>query len=324
MPRRLVGKWRPRLGLVLGGTLSAVLCLPLAGVVAVREMSPVLGYGESVVLMGVVVVVATGVLGWLLWRLLYGPIRTLAARARQAKSGDDRAFDPVAHYGTSEMRDLGRAMLDMGRVLQGREAVLRSYADHVTHELKSPLTVLRGAAELLQDPDLPAAERGRLLARIVEAGERMTVLLDAQRALARAQEPLAEGATRLGPVLGGLAGAFDGLDLVVEHDGVVPLGEQGLRLVLEHLLGNALAHGATSVRVAVSEGALTITDDGPGVSAGNRERIFEPFFTTRRDGGGTGMGLPIVRRMLEAHEATIRIGPNAPGASFVIGFRGDG
>ena len=49
----------------------------------------------------------------------------------------------MAHYGTAEMQGLGQTILDMGRVLQGREAVLRSYADHVTHELKSPLTTLR-------------------------------------------------------------------------------------------------------------------------------------------------------------------------------------
>ena len=62
-----------------------------------------------------------------------------------------------------------------------------------------------------------------------------------------------------------------------------------------------------------------MTDNGPGVSPGNRARIFDPFFTTRRDAGGTGMGLPIVRRLLQAHGGDIAL-VDGPGARFVVTF----
>ena len=65
---------------------------------------------------------------------------------------------------------------------------------------------------------------------------------------------------------------------------------------------------------------LTFQDDGAGISQGNRDRIFEPFFTTRREAGGTGMGLSIVRRILEAHEADITLIPSDTGARFDIVF----
>ena len=311
-------KWRPRLGLVLGGTLVAVLCLPPAGIIALRRLTPELGYGFSFVLIGAAIVTATAILGFLLWRLLYGPIRTLAARARMAKAGNPAAFDPVPRYGTTEMRDLGRAMLDMGRVLQGREAVLRSYADHVTHELKSPLTVVQGAAELLEDDSLTPEARAQLLAQISQSTERMTALLDAQRALVRAQDPFAEGKTRLGALLPGLKAAHPSLAISIEGDRNLPLSADNLRLVLGHLVGNAAAHGATEVRLKAAPYSLTVSDNGPGVSAGNRSRIFEPFFTTRRTSGGTGMGLPIVRRLLEAHGAAIRLEETDTGATFEI------
>ena len=315
-------RWRPRLGLVLGGTLAVVLCLPPAGIIVLRALSPVIGYDPAFWLVGAAIVVTTAILGLLLWRLLYGPIRTLALRARMAKTGDPRAFEPVRRYGTREMRDLGRAMLEMGRVLQGREAVLRSYADHVTHELKSPLTVVRGAAELLEDETLTPEARAQLLGRIGESIARMTALLDAQRALARAQEPFAEGQVRLSALLPALAEGRDGLRIEVAEDGMVPLAPDNLRLVLSHLIGNAAAHGAGVVRLIARPGRLLVEDDGSGVSPGNRDRIFEPFFTTRRAAGGTGMGLPIVQRLLEAHGATIRLdeGGAAPGAAFVIEF----
>ena len=63
-----------------------------------------------------------------------------------------------------------------------------------------------------------------------------------------------------------------------------------------------------------------VADNGPGVSDGNRARIFDPFFTTRRDRGGTGMGLPIVRRMLQAHGGDIVLAPDGPGSRFVITY----
>ena len=69
---------------------------------------------------------------------------------------------------------------------------------------------------------------------------------------------------------------------------------------------------------------LEVMDDGPGISPGNAEHIFDPFFTTRRDAGGTGMGLPVVRNLLHAHGATIRLIPSPEGAHFQIRFAAGG
>ena len=321
MSGRISNKWRPSLALVLGLTLGAVLCLPLAGVVVVRYVAPVTGFREAAAIVALSVCAVTAILGFVLWRILLRPIQTLADRAKAIKDGSNGSLDPLAHYGTREMRDLGQAFLDMGRVLQGREAVLLSYADHATHELKSPLTVLRGAAELLDSPDLSDADRSRLLSRIDEAADRMTALLDAQRILAQAKEPMGLGHSRIGPLMSDLQLDHSEISLHLEADAILPLGPDGLRLVLDHLLGNATAVGALNVRIWAETGRLTVVDDGPGVSPGNRGRIFDPFFTTRRDEGGTGMGLAIVRRMLEAHGAEILLSPEGPpGATFVVLF----
>lgn len=319
MPGRLTRKWRPSLLAVLGLTVAAVLCLPLAGIVAVRYLWPVMGYQNAVVFVGVIVVVLAAGVAWALWRILLRPITALAALADRARAGQPAALVPPAHYGTEEMERLGRAVIGMGRTLQGREAVLRSYADHVTHELKSPLTVMRGAAELLDNDALAAADRAQLLDRIDDAADRMTALLDAQRALARAQEPLQSGQSLVAPLIDPLTRDHPGVTLEVQSDALLPLAPDGLRLVLHHLVANAAAAGARTVWLAATEDSLRVGDDGPGVSPGNRDRVFDPFFTTRRDQGGTGMGLPIVRRMLEAHGATITL-EQGPGAVFLIRF----
>ena len=307
MPRRVIAKWRPPLALVLGGTLAAVFFLPLIGIGYFRVAGGVLGWAETAWMIGWMAFAATVVLGYLLWRLVLQPVRALTAYAE----AHDDAVAP-SHFGTPEFSALGQAVLDMTATLNGRAAVLRSYADHVTHELKSPLTVVRGAAELLDDPGLAAADRDRLLSGIREATDRMEALLDSQRALARAQEPMPAGECRLSEVLADH-------DVKLVNDGVVPLPREVMVLVATHLIGNARAHGAAAVTCELQGDRLVISDDGPGISPGNRDRVFDPFFTTRREVGGTGMGLPIVQRMLRAQGAEIVL-LDRPGAVFEIRF----
>lgn len=307
MPRKVIRKWRPPLAFVLGGTLSAVFCLPLIGIGYFRVAGSVLGWGETSLMIGVMAFSATAILGFLLWRLVLRPVRALTDYAQ----GEGAGSAPV-HVGTPEFSQLTQSVIEMTSRLQGREAVLRSYADHVTHELKSPLSAIRGAAELLADGALSADDRAKLVGNIETAAARMAGLLDDQRAFARAHEPMPEGTCRLSEVAGRAE---------VIRDGELPLSAEVMTIVLGHLCDNALTHGATRVTLDFQDDLLLITDDGPGVSAGNRDRIFDPFFTTNRDGGGTGMGLAIVRQMLRAHGASIAL-RDGPGAVFEIGFDG--
>lgn len=319
MSRPVGAKWRPSLGLVVAVVLGAVLGLAFGGIVAVRYLWPYLGYREAVFAVFAVVFIATIALGWGLVRLVLRPVSLLAARSGAIKRSEEGSLDPLPHYGTSEFQMLGQSMLEMGRVLQNREAVVRSYADHVTHEMRSPLTVLRGAAELL-DSDLPADERRRLVERIGQATDRMMALLEAQRELARAQEPMPAGQTVLADLVEEWQIAYPDLDIAMRGAATIPLSKDAVRLVIQHLLANAAVHGARRVTLECSGQRVVVTDDGPGISAGNRDRIFEPFFTTRRNSGGTGMGLPIVRRMLEAHGGSIALLPTDEGTAFEIRF----
>ena len=320
MSRRISDKWRPSLALILGATVAAMLALPVVGILGSRAIGREIGYLQAQFLFGALILIASVGLGWVLWRILYGPIRALSRRADAIKRGAEGALEPLQHYGTQEMQMLGQSMLDMGRVLQGREAVLRSYADHATHELKSPLTVVRGAAELLAEGGLSEEDQARLIGRIETAASRMAALLDAQRALARAQEPLGQGKAPLGHVVEGLRREHAGLTIRCEGDVVLPLPVEQLQLVLGHLFGNAAVHGAGAVTVLARPDGFDVADDGPGVSPGNRGRVFDPFFTTRREAGGTGMGLAIVRRMLEAHGGEIALGESETGARVEIRF----
>lgn len=307
MSRRVIRKWRPPLWFVIAGTLAAVFSLPLLGIAYFRVAGGVLGWGETSWIIFWLAFVVTAILAFLLWRLVLQPVQALTVYAKGVARGASETVLPV-HYGTPELSQLGEAVGQMQRVLEARTDVLRSYTDHVTHELKSPLTVISGAAELLRDSKIAQVDREALLDRVSDASARMTALLEAQKALARAQEVMPAGTCRLSDVAEGAT---------VTRDGELPVNRQAMRLVMAHLVANARAHGACEVWAAFDGETLVVTDDGPGISVGNRDRIFDPFFTTRRDSGGTGMGLAIVRRMLAAQGASIALGEGS-GATFVI------
>ncbi|MGK7653789.1 sensor histidine kinase [Roseovarius sp. B08] len=313
--QRIRRKWRPPLALVIGGTLSAVLVLPVIAIGYFKVAGFILGWGETTLLIGTLAVVTTLLLAFLLWRLVLRPVYALTAHAKAVKDGRDDAPLP-RHFGTPELTALGQAVLDMGSTLQDREAGLRAYTNHVTHELKSPLTSLIGAAELLKD-DMPPEDRAQLTETIRTSALKMQVLLDALRRLADARDPLGRGPTRLSAALNRVDA---GLTLDLDHDRAVPLDPDALHAILTHLAQNAAAHGARKLKVIGTEDGFTVQDDGPGIAEGNRARIFEPFFTTRRAAGGTGMGLAIVRTMLGAAGGDIALLPSGRGALFEVTF----
>ncbi|WP_404710560.1 ATP-binding protein [Sphingomonas sp. MMS24-J13] len=79
------------------------------------------------------------------------------------------------------------------------------------------------------------------------------------------------------------------------------------------------SHCAIEVRVTDKIAQILVTDDGPGIAAADRERLFEPFFTTRRAKGGTGLGLPIARSLLDACGGSIRLVESTAGCTIAIG-----
>ena len=112
------------------------------------------------------------------------------------------------------------------------------------------------------------------------------------------------------------------LALTVAAPAEIIISKNNFEIVLANLLDNALQHGAKRVEIAATLDngfvALTFVDNGNGISKANAERIFTPFFTTRREQGGTGLGLGIVRSIIEAHGGEITLHPDPSRTVFVI------
>ncbi len=310
--------------LVLGGSLMAILVLPVYAALLADILTPLTGRRNAVFIVGAGSFLATLVLGLLLWRLILSPVQALAAKAQEIRGG--AAPEGLDHYGTPEIGELAQDVLDMADVLQSREMAVRSYTDHVTHELKTPLTAIRGAAELLEAENL-SDETQKLVRTIAGAEKRAVKLLGAARQIAAARMPEHQGTSRLKDCIPTLESRLSKTTLLVENDSIeLPLAQSGLEVVLWHLAENAEEAGATELKLSTGRTGdgpwLRVQDNGPGISSGNRAQVFEPFFTTRRDSGGTGMGLAIVQTLLLAHGARITLEDpgEAGGSHFLIQF----
>ncbi len=311
--------------LVLGGSLMAILVLPVYAALLADILTPLTGRRNAVFIVAAGSFLATLVLGLLLWRLILAPVQALAAKAQDIRGG--AAPEGLEHYGTPEIGELAQDVLDMADVLQSREMAVRSYTDHVTHELKTPLTAIRGAAELLEAEEGLPEEAQKLVQTIAGAEKRAVKLLGAARQIAAARMPEHQGSTVLRDCIPALEARLSDTELEVLNDTVeLPLARSGLEVVLGHLAENAEQAGASKLTFdagKTDDGAwLRVADNGPGISTGNRGQVFEPFFTTRRDSGGTGMGLAIVQTLLLAHGARITLEDpgDAGGSRFLIQF----
>jgi two-component system, OmpR family, sensor kinase len=287
MPR-IRAKWRPSLWLVLGGALAGTLGLSFAGLVVLRYLGPEIGFRLAAGLVGGAILVATLILWVLLLRLLLRPISALALRATDLRRNPRARPDPLPHYGTRELRDLGESVLEMAARLQDREATIRTFTDHVTHDLKTPVAAVQAAAEMLSEAALAPQDR-LLVDQITGAATQMQRQLVALQKAAAAREPMYHGRSRLADLMPGLVADQPELSILLEGaDQPLGLNAEGWRIVLGHLLANAATAGAKEVRLTATPGRLVVSDDGSGVSEGNRAHVFEPFFTTGRESGGTG------------------------------------
>lgn len=316
---RVPDKWRPTLAMIVFAVLLTVLALPAAIVIWFRALDNTasqMGLTEIGAL--AVALIITVVIAVVFSRTITGPINALVKRTVEIGRGGRAAIVAPEQLGTREIATLSQSFLDLAERLVDRTEYVSSFAAHVSHELKSPVTAIRGSAELLRDAEMSAEERTRFADHIIADADRLTALLERLRELARADLDVTGGQTTLREAVAGQPLAMLGEGA----DAVFPLGLEAAKAVFGQLIRNAAEHGATHVRIdAVVDGEMlrvTLADDGAGVSPGNRERIFEPFFTTRREAGGTGMGLQIVRAMLGAHGGSIALVPSESGAVFEI------
>lgn len=250
-------------------------------------------------------------------------VQRLTGYAKLVSAGE-RA--PVPELPGGELTQLAAALEHMRGELDGRAYVER-YAQTLTHELKSPLSAIRGAAELLR-ADIPEDARQRFLtnieaesARLEALAERLLLLAQVERRSAL-EEPEPLGITTLAAEVierrQSLAQARRVRFELIGTPGVSALGEQFLVVqALENLIDNALAFAPTGATVTVtarakgsSSVALEVENDGPHIPDFALARVTERFYSLPRPATGrksTGLGLSFVREVAELHQGSLTL-----------------
>jgi len=216
--------------------------------------------------------------------------------------------------------------------LQRSDSLKTALLRGVTHELRTPLSGIRGAAEALAVIDDPR-ERAEIIDAIVAETARLERVVSNLLDLSRVEGGVLAAHTEwcvaedlVGAGLQASATFLAGVDVRTEIPDGAPLISADPVLterILTNLLHNAIRHGAPPVTVAVRRAPgsveLSVTDSGPDVHPDVLPSVFEPFI--HREGVGLGLGLPLCRRLAEAQGARLehRRG-DAGGASFVIAF----
>lgn len=248
------------------------------------------------------------------------PLQDLVRQARRATAGEQGAVTPLARPVTQEIAELSATLATMARHLEQRADYIRTFAAQVSHEFKTPLAAMAGALELLREhgADMSVPERERFLGHLEQDVARLDRLVRGLLELARADAPQPALDQRVDALtlIRRLLDPYRDRGLSVILTDAPPaltlaMSEDTLQSILVNLLDNARDHGGRQARITLGQAGdrawLDIADDGPGISPANRERVFQPFFTTARERGGTGLGLALVRSLVNAHGGSIQL-----------------
>jgi signal transduction histidine kinase len=276
------------------------------------------------------VVTAALVLSLVCAGLIARPLERMAAAAGKVSAGGAAWPDGVARGAPRELTVLGDALGVMTARLAARAKYVADFAANVSHELKTPLTSIRGAAELLHEQwkGMEAAQRERFLANIQVDAERTEELVRGLLHLARIENPAeapSPAAIPLGDVKRALLERYPAnVDVTVDDaTATVSIAPEHLHSTLGNLIDNALRYrrkDPVRVSLTVRDAHLhvDVRDDGPGITPANLPRVFDRFFTTERDQGGTGLGLAIVHAIAESRGGSARCESSPEGTRFVV------
>ena len=270
---------------------------------------------------------------WLSWRATR-PVREVAATARRIVRTGDLSARVTSRGGSDDVADLVNqfnTLLERNAALIG---AMRETLDNVAHDLRTPLTRLRAGAEAaLTEPDEGTTRQA--LVDCIEESDRIRRMLELLLDVSAAES----GILRLAPeqldadeVLRGVVDLFS---IVADEKGTrleweAEAGTQvwadpaRLRQILANLTDNALKYtpDGGGVRLQAARGAegavvFTVGDNGPGVPAGEREKIWRRLYRSdqSRSQRGLGLGLSIVKALVEAHGGSVAVGPGPEGGA---------
>ncbi len=286
---------------------------------------------------GLIAIAVAILLATLLSRRILAPVRDLTRAATRFGKGDFSSR--VEDEGTGEIAELTRSFNSMAENLAEAEQLRRGLVADIAHELRTPLSNLRGYLEAINDGVVQPDEK-TIRSLTEEAGSLSHLVADLQElSLADAGALKLDHQTAdISDIINNTVTAVQpkaaarGIAVTAAVAGDLPpvsVDVHRIRQVLQNLLENAVVHtdsgGTITVSAQASDGfiSVAVADTGEGIPAGELAHIFERFYrvdkSRTRATGGTGLGLTIARRLVEAHGGQITAA-SVPGSGSTFTF----
>ncbi|CAN5193457.1 ATP-binding protein [soil metagenome] len=297
------------------------------------DVDQILGAQRRALLPFALVALAVNLLASLLLHLFVArPVMRLSAAADEVRQGRARAISlPDLEHRKDEIGDLARSLETMTETLSDRMDAIERFAADVSHEIKNPLTSIRSALETL-DLVKEKSQRDRLTTLLQADVKRLDRLITDISNASRLDAELSRDRPRpidLNVLIGDIVSVYDGtskpgeaiVTLSPAQGDARVLGRDGpLGQVFRNLIDNARSFSPPDgeVRVTLRRDdadpvrplSIVVEDDGPGIPPDNLETVFERFYTSRPRGtafgANSGLGLSIVRQIVEAHGGLVR------------------
>ena len=315
-------------GETIGGVFVAAIALEeqLAGVDRVIRV--------GALVLGSILLISSAV-AWVAAGEVLRPLRLLSQTARSISESDLTGRIPVES--DDEIAVLAETFNEMLDRLEDAFATQRRFADDAGHELRTPITVIRGQLELLgNDP----VEREETIRMVTGELDRMSRIVEDLLILAKAEQPdfIRVHPIDLAEFVDEMAVKASALSprpvLVAARDHAVVHGDrERLTQAVMNLARNAVEHTPETAEVALGARAnetwtrIWVSDNGPGIPESDRKRLFERFArgqVGQRRTGGAGLGLSIVKSIAEGHGGTVEVESGSGGTTFTVIIPTDG
>ena len=301
-------------------------------VVLTREANPGVGAALSWFVVAAMATLVMGLLAaWLLGRRLTKPVRQASLAAHDIAAGDLSTRLPDPGPGGDELAELARSINTMAERLERSKGLEQEFLLSVSHDLRTPLTSIRGYAEAVTDGAGDPAKAAAIIMSEAQRLERLVAdLLDLaklQCSSFRLQGASLDLSAALVATAEGFAPAADtkGIILRVEASNPVTVWADRDRLgqVLSNLVENASKYARTTVVLSAwaegGNGVLVVDDDGPGISPEDLPHVFERLYVSRRAPmrreNSSGLGLAIVRELIRAMGGSVAAGSSPSGGA---------
>ncbi len=290
----------------------------------------------KIILLTLGVLILSGIAVFLFMRSALQPLRKMREASEKIAEGNFKVR-VEENRGGRELKEVGRAFNTMTQKLEGMEEGRREFVSNVSHELRSPITSIRGFAEGMADGVIPEEEHPKYLRLVADESTRLSGLVNDLLALSRLEREDAKPEMSVFDINEMLRRAIIRRMADVEEKKIeiacepetdpccVRADRDRIEQVVINLLDNAIKFTGEGGKITLSsrirgdKAEITVRDNGIGVAEEDRDKIFDRFFTADRahtSGKGTGLGLSICRRIMEMHGQSLRLLDTDQGAAF--------